>query len=133
MVAHFTMHTHGVNQAFGFVEGIWLHRKSHQIRFFFRKKNLFTHTCARWNEQPSNIKNHGDKGSASNHHQYAGGQIRAAHWSGPSLPSQTIQEYLIRTLSTTLQKIQLVSLRVYQEEKNPVLCIVSLLFSISFI
>ena len=31
MVAHFTLRTHGVNQAFRFVEGIWLHRKSHQI------------------------------------------------------------------------------------------------------
>ena len=40
MVAHFTMRTHGVNQAFRFVEGIWFHRKSHQIRFFFRKKDL---------------------------------------------------------------------------------------------
>ena len=30
MVAHFTLRTHGVNQAFRFVEGIWLHRKSHQ-------------------------------------------------------------------------------------------------------
>ena len=38
----FTMRTHGVIQAFRFVEGIWLHRKSHQIRFFFRKKTLFT-------------------------------------------------------------------------------------------
>ena len=33
--AHFTMRTHGVNQAFRFVEGIWLHRKSHRIRFFY--------------------------------------------------------------------------------------------------
>ena len=40
--AHFTMRTHGVNQAFRFVEGIWLHRTSHQIRFFVRKKTLFT-------------------------------------------------------------------------------------------
>ena len=32
MVAHFTMCTNGVNQAFRFVEGIWLHRKSRQIR-----------------------------------------------------------------------------------------------------
>ena len=38
MVAHFTMRTHRVNQAFQFVEGIWLHRESHQIRFSFRKK-----------------------------------------------------------------------------------------------
>ena len=47
MVDHFTMRTHGVNQAFRFGEGIWLHRKSRQIRFFLRKKK---------NEQPSNIK-----------------------------------------------------------------------------
>ena len=40
MVAHFTMRTHGVNQAFHYVEGIWLHRKSRQIRFFFSKKDL---------------------------------------------------------------------------------------------
>ena len=39
MVAHFTMRTHGVNQALRFVQGIWLHEKSHQIRFFFRKKD----------------------------------------------------------------------------------------------
>ena len=42
MVAHFTMRTHGVNQAFRFVEDIWLHWKSCQIRFFFRKKTLFS-------------------------------------------------------------------------------------------
>ena len=41
MVAHFTMRTHGVNQAFRFVEGIWLHRESHQMRFFLRKKTFF--------------------------------------------------------------------------------------------
>ena len=35
MVAQLTMRTHGVNQAFRFVEGIWLHRKSHQIRYLF--------------------------------------------------------------------------------------------------
>ena len=40
MAAHFTMRIHGVNQAFRFVEGIWLHRKSHQIRFF-SEKDLF--------------------------------------------------------------------------------------------
>ena len=28
----FDMRTHGVNQAFRFVEGFWLHRKSRQIR-----------------------------------------------------------------------------------------------------
>ena len=37
MVAHFTMRTYGVNQAFRVVEGIWLHRGSRQIR---DKKNL---------------------------------------------------------------------------------------------
>ena len=40
MVAHFPMRTHGVNQAFRFVEGIWLHRKSHQIRFFLSEKDI---------------------------------------------------------------------------------------------
>ena len=41
MVAHFTMRTHGVNQAFRFVEGIRLHRKSHQIRFFLEKDLVY--------------------------------------------------------------------------------------------
>ena len=40
MVAHFTMRTQGVNQAFRFVEGLWLHRKNRQIRFFFSEKEL---------------------------------------------------------------------------------------------
>ena len=40
MVADFTMRTHGVNRAFRFVEEIWLHRKSRQIRFFFSEKDL---------------------------------------------------------------------------------------------
>ena len=39
IVAHFTMHTHGLNQAFLFFEGIWLHRKSRQIRFLFLEKD----------------------------------------------------------------------------------------------
>ena len=39
---HFTMRTHGVNQTFRFVKCIWLHRKSRQIRFFLRKKTLFS-------------------------------------------------------------------------------------------
>ena len=57
MVAHFTMRTHGVYQAFRFVDGIWLHRKSHQVRFiFFGKRPCLHHTCTTWNEQPSNIK-----------------------------------------------------------------------------
>ena len=37
MVAHFTMRTYGVNQAFRLVEGIWLHRNSRQIRFLLGK------------------------------------------------------------------------------------------------
>ena len=34
------LRTHGGNQAFRFVEGIWLHRKSLQIRFFFSEKDF---------------------------------------------------------------------------------------------
>ena len=45
MVAHFIMHKYGVNQAFRFVEGIWFHRKSCQIRSFFRKGPILHHTC----------------------------------------------------------------------------------------
>ena len=57
MVFYFTMRTHGVNQAFRFVQGMWLHRKSHQPRFFFSKKRpCLHHTCATWNEQPCYIK-----------------------------------------------------------------------------
>ena len=37
MDAHFTMRTYGVNQGFRFVKGIWLLRKSSQIRFFLEK------------------------------------------------------------------------------------------------
>ena len=44
MVAHFTMRTHGVNQAFRFVEGIWLHLKSRQILFFIGKIPCFHHS-----------------------------------------------------------------------------------------
>ena len=33
----FHMRTHGVNQEFRFDQGIWLHRKSGQFRFFYRK------------------------------------------------------------------------------------------------
>ena len=40
MVIHFTMRTHVINQAFRFVESIWLHRRSHQIRFFFGKRPI---------------------------------------------------------------------------------------------
>ena len=56
MVAHFTMRTHGVNQAFRFVEGIWLHRKSHQIRFFSENDLVYIIRAQELNEQPSSIK-----------------------------------------------------------------------------
>ena len=36
-VAHFTIRTYGVNQAIRFVEGIWLYRKSRQIKKNFGK------------------------------------------------------------------------------------------------
>ena len=55
MVAQFNLRTYRVTQEFRFDEGIWLHRKSGQIRFFF--KYLFLHhACATCFEQPSNIK-----------------------------------------------------------------------------
>ena len=41
MVAHFTMRAHGVNQTFRFAEGIRLHRKSHQIRFFSKEDLVY--------------------------------------------------------------------------------------------
>ena len=34
----FSMRTYGVNQEFRFAEGVWLHRKGRQIRFFFSQK-----------------------------------------------------------------------------------------------
>ena len=42
MVAQFTMRTYGVEQEFRFLEGIWFHRKSSQIRFFFSEQTFFT-------------------------------------------------------------------------------------------
>jgi len=39
MVAHFTMRTYGVNQAFQFIEGIWLHRKESNPGFISNKAN----------------------------------------------------------------------------------------------
>ena len=41
MEAKNTVRTHGVNQVFRFVEGIWLHRQSRQIRFFSEKTLFF--------------------------------------------------------------------------------------------
>jgi len=58
MVAHFTMRRYGGKQGFRFVEGIWLNRKSRQIRVFFWKRPIFYHTCAYYNEQPFYIKKH---------------------------------------------------------------------------
>ena len=55
MVAHFTMHTYGVKQGFRFVEGIWLHPKSSENRFFFGKKPILHHTCATCSRLPSCI------------------------------------------------------------------------------
>ena len=40
MVTHFTMRTYGVNQAFQFVNGIWIHRNSRQIRFLLKRPVL---------------------------------------------------------------------------------------------
>ena len=56
MVAHFTLRTYGVNQEFRFDEGIWLHQKSGQIRFFFEKYLFLHHACATCSKQPSYIK-----------------------------------------------------------------------------
>ena len=53
MVANFTMRTHGENQAFRFVEGICLHRKSRQIRFFLKERPISIHNCATCFELPS--------------------------------------------------------------------------------
>ena len=55
MVAHFSMRTHGLHQALRFVEGIWLHRKSRQLRFHFSEKDLVFFIRATLNEQPSYI------------------------------------------------------------------------------
>ena len=56
MVVHFTMRTNGVNQAFRFVEGIWLHQKCRQIREEKKQKRpILHHTCATYSELPSYI------------------------------------------------------------------------------
>ena len=48
MVAYSTMRTYGVNQAFRFIEGLCLHRKSRQIRFLgkdiIRAQHVLSHT-----------------------------------------------------------------------------------------
>ena len=52
---HFTMRTYGVNQAFRFVEGIWLHQKSRQIQFFAWKRPNLHNACAARAQLSSNI------------------------------------------------------------------------------
>ena len=42
MVAQITVRTFEENQVFRVIEGIWLHRKSRQIRIFERKISSFT-------------------------------------------------------------------------------------------
>ena len=42
----------GVNHELRFVEGIWLHRRSHQIRFFFRKLPILHDTSVTCSELP---------------------------------------------------------------------------------
>ena len=53
MVAHFVMHSYGVNQKCRFVEDIWLHRKRRQNRFFFREKPILHYMCATCSKLPS--------------------------------------------------------------------------------
>ena len=55
MVAHLTMCTYGVNEAFRFVECIWLYRKSRQIQIYNRKLPILHHTCATFSELPSYV------------------------------------------------------------------------------
>ena len=52
MVAQNTVRTYGVNLVIRFVEGIWLHRKSRQLRFFFRKGPILLYKCATFTERP---------------------------------------------------------------------------------
>ena len=56
MFAHFTMRTYRVNQEFRFAEGIWLHRNSHLIRFFFGRYHFSHPTLATCSDQPFDIK-----------------------------------------------------------------------------
>ena len=59
MVAHFTMRTHGVNQAIRFFEGIWFQRKSRNIRFCFSEKDLDFIIRAQREMSNHLYKNHG--------------------------------------------------------------------------
>ena len=67
----FTMRTHGVNRAFRFDEGIWLHRKSHQIRFYLSEKDLVYIILAQ--RAMSNHLNHGWLGEINRIACHAGG------------------------------------------------------------
>lgn len=53
MVAQNNVRTYEVTQVFRFAAGIWLHRESRQIRFFFRKRPILLHMCATRSELPS--------------------------------------------------------------------------------
>ena len=46
MVAQYTVRAYRVNQVIRFIEGIWLHRQSRQIRYIFRKGPILLHTRA---------------------------------------------------------------------------------------
>ena len=50
MVAQNAVRTYGLNPVFRFVEGIWLYRKSRQIRIFFGNRPILLHTCATCSE-----------------------------------------------------------------------------------
>ena len=58
MVAYFTMHTYGANQAFRFAKGIWLHRESRQNRIEIGK-DLFYIMYAASSELPSYVSTMG--------------------------------------------------------------------------
>ena len=56
MVAHFTMRTYGVNQAFRFFSGIWYMERVIKPDFFSRNRPILYYTCATCSELPSYIK-----------------------------------------------------------------------------
>ena len=59
MVAQITMRIYGAKQGVRFVEGIWLHQKSSQIRIHFREKNVFYILRAHSEMSNYQYKNHG--------------------------------------------------------------------------
>ena len=50
LVTQNMLRTYEVNQTFGFVEGIWLHRQIGEILLY-----IFLHVCVTCSELPSNI------------------------------------------------------------------------------